>query len=78
MLCNDATVCGGRVRLKTFVRVWVNMCKSLEGYSAMMFSVLLVCCDYRDVLLLTRVQPSQRATASCDSEFTGSKDALCV
>ena len=44
----------------------------------MMFSVTLMCCDYRDVSLLTSVHPSQRATASCDSAFTGSKDALCI
>ena len=44
----------------------------------MMFSVTLICCDYRDVSLLTSVHPSQRATASCDSAFTGSKDALCI
>ena len=27
---------------------------------------------------MVRVQPSQRAAASCDSAFTGSKDALCI
>ena len=44
----------------------------------MIFSVPLICCLYRDVSLQTRVHLSQRATASCDSEFTGSKDALCI
>ena len=44
----------------------------------MMFSVPLMCFEYRDVLLLTRVQPIQRATSSCDYAFTGSKDALCI
>ena len=44
----------------------------------MMFSVPLMCCEYRDVLLLTRVHLSQRAAESCDSEFNGSKDALCI
>ena len=43
----------------------------------MMFYVPLMCCEYRDVSLLMRVQRSQRATALCDSSFTGSKDALC-
>ena len=44
----------------------------------MMFYVPLMCCEYRDVLLLTRVHPGQRATASYDSMFTGSKYALCI
>ena len=44
----------------------------------MMFSIPLLCCEYRDVLLLTRVHPSQRYAASCDSAFTGSKDSLCI
>ena len=44
----------------------------------MMFSVPLMCCEYRDALLLTIFHPSQRATASCDSAFTGSKDVLCI
>ena len=42
----------------------------------MMFSVTLMCCKYRDVLLPKRVQQIQRAMASCDSAFTGSNDAL--
>ena len=44
----------------------------------MMFSVPLMCCDYWDVSLLTSVHPIQRAAASWDSAFTGSKDALCI
>ena len=44
----------------------------------MMFSVPLMCCEYRDVLLLTSVHTRHRATASWDSEFTGLKDALCI
>ena len=44
----------------------------------MIFSVLLMCFEYRDVLLITRVQPSIRATASWYSEFTGSKYALGI
>ena len=51
---------------------------SFERESEMIFSVLLIFCDYMDVSLLTRVQPIQRAMESCDSEFTGSKDALCI
>ena len=44
----------------------------------MMFYVPLMCCEYRDVSLLTSVHPSQNASKSCDSVFTGSKDALCI
>ena len=44
----------------------------------MMFYVTLMCCEYRDVSLMTSVYPSQRATTSWDSAFTGSKDALCI
>ena len=75
---NDAAVYGGRVGLKFFVRVWSDMWKSLERESAMMFFVPLMCCEYRDISLLTRVQPCQWAMASCDYSFTGSKDALCI
>ena len=61
-----------------FVRVWSDLWKSLERESAMMFSVPLMCCEYRDVSLLTRVHPRHRATALWDYVFTGSKDALCI
>ena len=44
----------------------------------MMFSIPLMCCEYRDVLFMTSVHPSQWDTASCDSAFTGSKDVLCI
>ena len=44
----------------------------------MIFYVPLMCCEYRHVLLLKRVQPIQQATSSCESEFTESKDALCI
>ena len=44
----------------------------------MMFSVPLMCCDYIIFSLLTSVHLSHRATASWDSAFTGSKDALCI
>ena len=44
----------------------------------MMFSVTLMCCEYRDVSLLTSVHPSPWDTSLCDSAFTGSKDALCI
>ena len=44
----------------------------------MMFSVPLMCCEYRNVSLLTSVHPRQHATALYDSAFIGSKDALCI
>ena len=44
----------------------------------MMLSVPLICCEYRDVSLLTSVHPSQRDTESCDYAFTGSNDALFI
>ena len=44
----------------------------------MMFSIPLMCCEYRDVELLTRVHTSQRATALCDSTLTGSKDYFLI
>ena len=71
LMWNDAVVFGGRVKLNSFVRVWSYMWKSLDMESAMMFSVPLMCYDYMDVLLLTRVQPSQRDTELCDSSLTG-------
>ena len=77
-MCNDAAVCCGRIWLKCFVSVWSDLWKSLERESAMMFSVPLMCCEYRDVLLLTSVHPRQCATSSWDSVFTGSKDDLCI
>ena len=77
-MCNGVTVCCGRVRLKFLVRVWLDMWKSLERDSAMIFYVTLMCCDHREVLLLTRVQLSHQDTSSCDSAFTGSQYALCI
>ena len=44
----------------------------------MIFSIILMCCEYRDVSLLKSVHPSQRATASRDSAFTGSNDDFCI
>ena len=71
LMWNDAAVYGDRIRLNFFVIVWSEMCKYRERGSAMIFSVPLMCCEYRDVLLLTRVHPSQQVTESCDFAFTG-------
>ena len=78
LMWNYAAVCGGRMWLNFFVRVWSDMWKSLERESEMMFSVPLMCCDNRDVLLLNRVKLIQWDRSSCDSTYTGSKDALCI
>ena len=78
LMWNNAAVCCGKIWSKKFVRVWSDLWKSLEREYAMMFSVPLMCCEYRDVSLLTSVHPSHRATASWDSAFTGSKDVLCI
>ena len=75
-MCNNAAVCCGSIWLKVFVGVWSDLLKSLERESAIMFSVTLMCCEYRDIALLTSVHPSQRATALWDSAFIGSKASL--
>ena len=74
---NVAVYCGN-IWLKFFVRVWSDLCKYLERGYAMMFSVPLSCCEYRDVSLLTAIHPSHPATALWDYAFNGSKDALCI
>ena len=78
LMWNNATVYCGSIWLKHFVSVWSDLWKSLERESAMMFSVPLMCCEYRDDSLLKSVHPSHRATALWDSAFTGSKDDLCI
>ena len=78
LMWNNATVCGARFWLIFLVSFWSYLLKYLERESAMMFSVPLMFCEYRDVLLLTCVHPSQRATALCDSRFTGLKDVLYI
>ena len=54
------------------------MCKYRERESVMIFSVPLMCSEYRDFSLLTRLHLIQQATASWDYVFTRSKDALCI
>ena len=78
LMWNDADVCGGSIWLKCFVSVWYDLWKSRERESAMIFSIPLICCDYRYVSLLTSVHPSQRDNSSRESTFTGTKDALCI
>ena len=75
---NNDTVCVGRIWLKCFGSVWFDLWKSRDRESAMIFSVPLMCCEYRYVSLTKSVHPSQRATESCDYAFTGPKDALCI
>ena len=78
LVLNNTAVCGGRLQLKFFVRVWYDMWKSVERDSVMVFYVPLMCCEYGYIFLMARVQPSQRAAALCNSAFTGSKYALCI
>ena len=59
---SDAAVCGGRVWLNIFVRFWYDMWNICEREPEMIFSVPLMCCEYRDVSLLARDQPRKRAT----------------
>ena len=49
LMWNNAAVCCGKIWLKMFVRVWSDLWKSLERESAMMFSIKLMYCEYRDV-----------------------------
>ena len=49
LMWNNAAVCCGRIWLIFFVSFWYDLWKSLERESAMMFSVTLMCCEYRDV-----------------------------
>ena len=78
LMWNDAAVCGGRNCLSFFASVCSDIWKSRKRESAMIFSIPLMCWEYRDFSLLVRVHPSQRATASCDCAFIGSKYALCI
>ena len=78
MIWNGAAICGRRVQLKIFVRVWSDMWKFFERESAMILYVPFICCEYMDVLLLKRVKPRQRDTASCDYAFIGSKYYLFI
>ena len=49
LMWNNAAVCCGRIWLKSFVSVWYDLWKSLERESAIMFSVILMFYEYRDV-----------------------------
>ena len=75
---NDANVCGGRVDLKIVVRDLSERWKSLESKYAMMFSIPLICWEYRDASLLTRVKPIHRSTVSWGSSSTGSNKDLWI
>ena len=47
-LWNDAAVYGGSMDLKFVVRDFTYQWKYLDSEYSMMFSVLLICCDYMD------------------------------
>ena len=44
----------------------------------MMFSFTFMCCEYRDISLLTRVQHIHWETVSWDNSFTGSNEDLWI
>ena len=50
LMWNNVAVYCGKIVSKMFVKVWPDLWKSLERESAMMFSVPLMCCEYRYVL----------------------------
>ena len=78
LMYDDAAVCGGRTRLKTFVSVSSNIWKYRERESAIIFSVPSMCCEYRNVSLTNSVHLSQQDTVVCYYAFTGLKDTLCI
>ena len=43
LIWNDASVCGGRMELKYFVRDWYEILKSLEIKSTTMLLITLMC-----------------------------------
>ena len=75
---NDATICGGRMGLKILVREWYKMWKFLESESAMILLFPFMYWEYRNTLLLTRVQPRNKATMPRNYFFTGSNEALLI
>ena len=64
--------------LRTVVRNLSERWKSIESESAMMLLVPLMCWEYRDTLLLTRLHLSHRSTVSWVSSLTGSNEAFCI
>ena len=54
------------------------MLKSLERKSDMIFSVPLICWEYRYTWFLMNVQTNHSATLSWITSFTGSKDTLFI
>ena len=71
LMWNNAAVGCGNIWSKYLVVSGLTYGKFLERESAVIFSVPLMCCEYRDVSLLTSVHPIQHATASWDYAFTG-------
>ena len=66
------------MELEIFVRDWSEILKSLDSESTMMFSVNLMCWEYRDASLLTIFQPKHCVTVSWPSSFTGLKNYLYI
>ena len=78
LMWNDATVCGERIYLKIVVRGLYERWKYLESESMMMSSVTLMCWEYMDTLLLTRIHHNHRVNVSWVSYLTGSNYVLCT
>ena len=78
LMWNDAAFWGDRMEFKLIVRDWYDILTFLESESVMMFSVPLICWEYRDASILTRIKLRHRATVSRHPFFIGSKDDLCI
>ena len=75
---NDAAVCGGRIQLNFLLVSGMTCGNPVRGNLLMLFSIPLVCFEYRYVSLLTSVHKVQHATASWDSALTGSKYSFFI
>ena len=71
---NGTAVYCVRIDFQIFVRDFFERWKSLESEFVMMFSVTLVCWDYRDPLLLTKVHTNHQETVSWGYSSTGSNE----
>ena len=78
LMWNDAAVCGGRMDLNIFVGDLSERWMSLESEPVIMFSVTLICWEYRDTSLLTRVHPNHRAIVSWGFSLTGLNEYLLI
>ena len=78
LMCNYAALCGGRMVFNIVVRGLSRRWKSLESEYVIIFSVILMCYEYRDTLFLTRVHTSHQETVLWGSSSTGANEAFFV